>query len=470
MKKRYAALLIAALLLGLTACAPGEPDAAPDVPSSTPTAAVTPTAGPTPEPAPEPTPDPMAWDEGHTLDTGRMPGNYGGLELPVRGATGYASVELPLWEVQPAPEPTPTPAPTEEPVPEPTPLPVETAEPAEGETSEPAPTPVPAEELPIPTESGGEEPPIVEPTAPLPTPTPDPYEGALAVLAPGEPFTILDEEDEWWQVRSKQGTGWVEHRYCLINLPDVVPSIVYDATNSYDSRYRSGGKPIPNVTGEAFYPAKTYNERLKREEFMMPVLYAMAPKLARAQRAALEQGNSLILYEGYRPYSVQKTVLRELSALAKADPEVKAGISTPPWAVWWFISDGYSNHQRGYAADMGLAKVWKTGTDVIGGYDCLRVREYGTYAMPTPIHELSSAAAAFAEPAAIHSSTAWKRAQPAEGMNAPAFGLQRYCTDAGLTPLASEWWHFNDLDARAQVRENESTGGFRIKTTVSTAP
>ena len=34
----------------------------------------------------------------------------------------------------------------------------------------------------------------------------------------------------------------------------------------------------------------------------------------------------------------------------------------------------------------------------------------------------------------------------------PARGLQRYCTGAGLTPLASEWWHFNDLEAYFHYR------------------
>ena len=36
------------------------------------------------------------WEEGRTLDI-ELPGNYNGLELPIRGATGYTSVELPLW-------------------------------------------------------------------------------------------------------------------------------------------------------------------------------------------------------------------------------------------------------------------------------------------------------------------------------------------------------------------------------------
>ena len=52
----------------------------------------------------------------------------------------------------------------------------------------------------------------------------------------------------------------------------------------------------------------------------------------------------------------------------------------------------------------------------------------------------------------------------------PALGLQRYCTGAGLTPLASEWWHFNDLEAYFQVQDNLGQGDFTITSTHSSAP
>ena len=92
------------------------------------------------------------------------------------------------------------------------------------------------------------------------------------------------------------------------------------------------------------------------------------------------------------------------------------------------------------------------------------------YEMPTAMHELSQTAATFTAPVSVNSSTAWKSAQLAAAMNQPALGLQRYCTQAGLTPLASEWWHFNDLETRSLVSERQGTGGFEIKICLSTAP
>ena len=279
-------------------------------------------------------------------------------------------------------------------------------------------------------------------------------------------------DEEQTQTQRGEITGWLEHKYCLVNLPDVIPSIIYDATNSYSSHFRSCGKVIPEVTGEAFYPSKTYNERLGKMEFMMPVLYSMAFKLCEAQQSALAEGNSLILYEGYRPHEVQTKVLSSLSAMTRTDPEVKEAVTGSPWRISWFISGGYSNHQRGYAVDMGLAKVSETKEYTTGGYRYVRVWNYERYEMPTPIHELSRAAATYTAPVTINSTTAWKNAEMTQAMasNEPALGLQRYCTDAELTPLASEWWHFNDLSTRSQVLDNQGIGDFLISSVRSAAP
>lgn len=45
--------------------------------------------------------------------------------------------------------------------------------------------------------------------------------------------------------------------------------------------------------------------------------------------------------------------------------------------------------------------------------------------------------------------------------------LQSYCTNASMTPLASEWWHFNDLDAQNKVRMTSGNGKFWLDGCVS---
>ena len=53
----------------------------------------------------------------------------------------------------------------------------------------------------------------------------------------------------------------------MINLPDVIPSIIYDDTNSYSSIFRSNGKDIDGITYKVMY---RYVKKLleKREEYV----------------------------------------------------------------------------------------------------------------------------------------------------------------------------------------------------------
>ena len=120
----------------------------------------------------------------------------------------------------------------------------------------------------------------------------------------------------------------------MVNLPDLIPSIRYNATNSYGAMYRCCGKAIPEVTGKAFYTAKTPNAKLGYEEYNMPVLYAMAKKIAAAQAAALSDGRTLVLYEGYRPLRVQRAGART-GSLRKVFPTTRKALPStcllPPW-------------------------------------------------------------------------------------------------------------------------------------------
>jgi D-alanyl-D-alanine dipeptidase len=164
------------------------------------------------------------------------------------------------------------------------------------------------------------------------------------------------------------------------------------------------------------------------------------------------------------------TIVAALQRLASEDKTVMAGISSAPWALSWFASTRLSNHQRGGAVDVSLAKVTKTEEKRAGAYAYTDVTAADRYTMPTQMHELSEAAAAFTAPVSGSSPTAWKSATLAKSMNAPAKRLQKYMTDAGLTPLASEWWHFNDLDALEMTSGNKSTGKYMFSAVVSEAP
>lgn len=292
----------------------------------------------------------------------------------------------------------------------------------------------------------------------------------ILVLEAGTAFEVVEEAGDWWYVQTATDSGWVQHLYCFINLPDVIPSIIYDNTNTCASKFVSSGKTIPGITGVALYDGKAYNMRLGKVSDIVPVLYSMSKKIHLAQQAALEEGNTLVIYEGYRPFFAQKLTVDALTTLAASDPEVMAGINTHPWDTNWFIATSVSNHQMGYAIDVTLAKITEQQEIVIGDYAATAITGYTEYTMPTTIHELSMASATFTGPVKSSSPTAWLQATLADTMNEAAILLQRYCTDAGLTPLASEWWHFNDLDARFATEGNSSKGEYLLDATMSEAP
>ena len=284
--------------------------------------------------------------------------------------------------------------------------------------------------------------------------------GYVSTLYPGQSFRIIQELGDWWQIDVEGVVSWVPHYLCMINLPDVIPSIVYENSNSSASVFRSSGKPIPNLTGLQLYNTYEFNERFQESAYQVPVLYDMSKKIYVAQQLALAQGNTLIIYEGFRPYEVQMLVFNNLTALINSDPEVWAGVNSPPWTIGWFIVQGVSNHQQGYAIDVSLGAVHATELRVSGSYLYTRITEYEEYAMPTPIHELSAASVSMAYPVSSLSPDAWYSVGPAASMNDAALALQSYCAESGLTPIASEWWHFNDLSLRA--RSSGANGDFYI--------
>lgn len=300
--------------------------------------------------------------------------------------------------------------------------------------------------------------------------TPDSGSEQSATLPAGTAFRIIAERGDWWQIANKDIGGWVRHQFCLINLPDVIPSIVYDNTNTYASKLASSGKAIPEITGQPLYQGKTWNPRLGRNEYIMPVIYGMAEKICAAQQLALADGNTLKIYEGYRPHSVQKRIVEQLRLLSQKDDTVRRGISSPPWGINWFIATTLSNHQRGIAIDVSLAKIITRERRLAGEYLFRSTSEASEYRMPTPIHELSIASAALSAPVSAKSATQWREIPPAKSMTPIALALRDYCTNSGLTPLASEWWHFNDLDAYRNNEGNRSNGQYILIECYSAPP
>ena len=299
-------------------------------------------------------------------------------------------------------------------------------------------------------------------------------------LRAGTAFVILWEENDWWYVAvgGTGGTvGWVMHAHSMINLPDVVPSIIYNNYNAYKAEFMSGGEPIPGLHGEKLYSysvrsdGKVYNERLQKYEYIVPVLYSTAKRVCKAQKNALDNGDTLVIYEAFRPYPAQTKMYNAFVDFINKNPHIGENINSGQWNTSWFIASGVSSHQRGYTVDAGLAKAVTKDYEETGGYHYLQITQSGNYEMPTFFGELSIKSAVYQYPVQINSFDAWKSAEYSEPMqkNAHARSLQKYFTDADFTPLASEWWHFNDLHTMNGVTK-QCDGNFEITDCFSTAP
>ena len=288
----------------------------------------------------------------------------------------------------------------------------------------------------------------------------------IATVPAGEPFCILAEGSSYFQVRTEAGTeGWVSKTYSMINLPDVIPSIRYNCTNAYSSLFRSCGEAM-DLTGTALYTGATENAKLGYAEFNMPVLYNMAKKIAYAQSKALSEGYTLVLYEGYRPLFVQQKVTHDLEELMSVNKTVRNAIKNGGWAQGWFIASSVSNHQMGYAIDVSLASITEAAELVIDGRTLKVPTVYEEVQMPTAMHELSPASASLTCGVNSSSKTAWQSVGTAKTMTDGAKLLRSYCVEAGMTPLASEWWHFNDIDAK-NATKSAGSGLFSITKNVS---
>ena len=120
---------------------------------------------------------------------------------------------------------------------------------------------------------------------------------------------VLEEAEGLFYVRTREGYGYIDSRYCLINLPDYLGELcAYDITNSYSSLYMVHGYEIPGVTGTVV--AGYEGVCLGEGEYLAPLLYPCAQKLAGAARAARVDGYRLKIYDAYRPREASTAIYR----------------------------------------------------------------------------------------------------------------------------------------------------------------
>ncbi len=342
--------------------------------------------------------------------------------------------------------------------------PVETTSPTPSATAEPDPSEATEDPLPKPKYTKGPfELPLVGSTGFASVDTTlkpvKQYKGGQ--LKAGDPYTILEDRGGQWVVKSGKKRGLVNASSQMINLPDLMPSIVYWDVNSDKSIFRSSGVSMPGITGEKLYESRAFNKKLQTDEYYMPVLYPMAAKIMAVQKAVRDEGDTLIMYQTFRPHDTQRAVGQSLIKLHSKNQKVRAGIDGSGWGISSFIALNLSNHQLGIAIDVSLGKIIES-EEIEGSkyeYTLLTAKEY---TMQTPMHELSRASSSFAYPVRTRTGTAWKSAPLNPDMTKASKRLRKHAIASGLTPISSEWWHFDDWDAAKQVPAG-SDGRYRLK-------
>lgn len=259
----------------------------------------------------------------------------------------------------------------------------------------------------------------------------DPGKNRLGSIPGGTTLCVLAEEGNWFRVRYGEEYGWVDSRWCMINLPEYVGDhCSYNITNSYDSLFAVHDSPIREVTHQVL---PGYEDvRMEDGTFLAPYLYPCAKKLLTAAQAAEADGLRLKIYEAFRPRRATRfsydTTEKQLNSPALTEDGGQAGMTLSKlmtdngrFHLGSFLARTISSHNRGIALDLTLEKP-------DGG---------GELEMQSGMHDLS-----------------WYSETYRNNLNAKL--LEGYMTAVGMNGLSSEWWHFQDDDTKKAIGLNSS--------------
>ena len=299
----------------------------------------------------------------------------------------------------------------------------------------------------------------------------------LGKVEAAKAYCVLEEKEGLFGIRFGDQVGYIDSNYCMINLPEYMEDLCYyEITNSHHSLYMVHDYEIPEVT-DTVIKGYEYVE-LSDGEYLVPFLYPAAKKLVTAAKLAREEGYVLKIYDSYRPRKATTEIYDKTEKII-GDPipewtfkekkeRIEAGLPVEPteppttepptteptettapsegtdvtdpsvetvpptteeiityeklmtdngrYALANFLALGYSNHNLGVALDLTMVNLY-TGEEV---------------EMQTAIHDLS-----------------WN--SEVKLNKEPAKKLRYIMLEADFGPLESEWWHFQDNDAKKEL-------------------
>lgn len=151
----------------------------------------------------------------------------------------------------------------------------------------------------------------------------------------GACLCVLGEEGDFFYVRYGETYGYVDSRYCMIDLPEYLGDLCeYAIPNSSESIFRVHEYPIEGITGQVIQGYESV--RLSDGSCLAPYLYPCAQKLMKAALAAEEDGYLLRIYDAFRPNEATRYLYDTTSLLLdQAVPELdEEGRPLEPITGW----------------------------------------------------------------------------------------------------------------------------------------
>lgn len=127
----------------------------------------------------------------------------------------------------------------------------------------------------------------------------------ITKIKKGTTLIVDSNEDDYFYVMYEGNSGYIDGRYCLINLPDYLGDMLeYNITNSYNSIFMAHDYKLYGITDTVLTGYE--NVAMGEGEYLVPYLYPCANKLKIVAERVLEDGYKLKIYDAFRPYNATR--------------------------------------------------------------------------------------------------------------------------------------------------------------------
>jgi len=322
-------------------------------------------------------------------------------------------------------------------------------------------------------------------------------DATLGSVPAGEALCVLGEENSRFYVRHDGVYGYIDERFCMINLPEYLGDLCeYEITNSYDSIFKVHGYDIPGITGTVVQGYESIC--LANDELVVPLLYPVAQRLETAAKTVREDGYGLRIYDAFRPneatrylYDTTEKLLgyhvssgswmaalqQENDGLSRYERAARSKQLKAEGALDWNsivqglgglsleqFYGGLTEEQRavfdagGYVEGMEnistqptgetFLQVMTNGTYSLGGFLARSVSTHNRgIALDLTLVDLETDAPLFMQ-SDMHD-LSWYSILSRNNSNAKL--LAEYMLGAGFNSLSTEWWHFQDDETKGRI-------------------